>query len=82
LRKANKNVLYGRVLVDKHLSDTFPILNGLNQGDVLLPLFFNFTLEYAIRQFQANQESLKLNGMFKLLVYTVDINLMGESTYT
>jgi len=27
----------------------FSIKNGLKQGDALLPLLFNFTLEYAIR---------------------------------
>ena len=31
-----------RVRVGKNLSDMFPIRNGLKQGDVLSPLFFNF----------------------------------------
>ena len=35
-------VTYNRVLVGKNLSDTFPITNGLKQGDVLSPLLFNF----------------------------------------
>jgi hypothetical protein len=26
----------------------FPIINGLKQGDALLPLLFNFVLEYAV----------------------------------
>jgi hypothetical protein len=34
----------------KHLPDAFSIQNGLNQGDALSPLLFNFTLEYAIRK--------------------------------
>jgi hypothetical protein len=29
--------MYSRVWVGKHLSDTFPIKNGLKQGDALLP---------------------------------------------
>jgi hypothetical protein len=41
---------YSRVRVGKHLSDTFPIKNGLKQGDALSPLLFNFALEYAIRR--------------------------------
>jgi hypothetical protein len=54
--------VYGLVLVyikwvniiGKHLSHTFPIQNGLKQGDALLPLLFNFDLECAIRKVQEN----------------------------
>jgi hypothetical protein len=49
------NETYNRVWVGKHLSDTFPITNGLKQGDALSPLLINFALEYAIRSVQANQ---------------------------
>jgi hypothetical protein len=43
------NETYGKVRISKHLSDNFPIQNGLKQGDALSPLLFNFALEYAIR---------------------------------
>ena len=33
---------YSRARVGKHLSDMFPIRNGLKQGDVLSSLLFNF----------------------------------------
>jgi hypothetical protein len=38
--------MYIKVRIGKHLSDNFPTQNGLKQGDVLLPLLFNFALEY------------------------------------
>jgi hypothetical protein len=73
------NETYSRVWVGKHLSDTFPIKNGLKQGDALSPYIFNFALEYAIRGIQANQEGLKLIGTNHLLVYADDVNILGKS---
>ena len=48
------NETYSRVQVGKHLSGMFPIRNGLKKGDGLLPLIFNFALQYAIRMVQVN----------------------------
>jgi hypothetical protein len=67
-----------KVRIDKHLSDSFPIQNGLKQGDALSPLLLNFALEYAIRKVQKNRVGLKLNGSH-LLAYAADVNLLGDT---
>jgi hypothetical protein len=74
--------MYSKVYIGTHLSDNFPIYNGLKQGDALSPLLFNFALEYAIRKVQENQVERKLSGTLQLLVYADDANLLGDNTET
>ena len=73
---------YSIVRVGKNLCDMFPIRNGLIQGDALSPLFFNFTLEYAIRRVWVNKDGLKLNGTHQFLFCADDVNVLGGSVHT
>jgi hypothetical protein len=39
------NETHSKVCIGKHFSDSYPIQNGMKQGDALSPLLFNFALE-------------------------------------
>jgi hypothetical protein len=60
------------------LPDTFPIKNGLKEGDALLPLLLNLALENTIIMVQEIQKGLKFNGAHEL-AYAGDVNLFGHS---
>jgi hypothetical protein len=42
------NETYSEVCTGKHLSDNFPIQNGLKHVDALSPLIFSFALEHPL----------------------------------
>jgi hypothetical protein len=68
------NETYSKACIGKHLSERFPIQNGLKQGGALSPLL----LECAIRKVQENQVGLKLNVTHQLLAYADDCESTGR----
>ena len=62
------------------LCSSFPIENGLKQGDALFPLLFCFTLESTIRKVQETNLVLDMNGTH--LAYANDVNLIGDDIRT
>jgi hypothetical protein len=62
------NEAFNKVCIGKHLSDSFPVRNGLKQAGALSPLLLNFALDCAIRKVQENQVVLKLNGTHQPLM--------------
>ena len=81
LTKMGLNETFSRVWVGKHLSDMFPVRNGLKQGDVSLPLLSNFALLFAITRVQINQDGLKISGTQQILVYADIVNILGGSLH-
>ena len=66
-----KTCLHGtqsKVRIGNYLSSSFPIENGLKQGDGLSPLLFNFALEYAIRRVQETNLGLDVNGIHQVFI--------------
>jgi hypothetical protein len=47
-----------------------------------LPLLFNVSLEYDMRNVHQSQLELELNGTHPLLAYDDDVNLLGDNIGT
>ena len=68
-----------RVRVGKYLSDMFPLRNGLKKRRIFIFIAFQLCLKYAIKRVKGNQDGLKLDGKYQLLIYIDDVTIMGGS---
>jgi len=59
----------------------FPTKKVLKQRDALSWLLFNFPLEYAIRSVPRNQDGLKLNGTYQIVVCVHDFGILGGNVH-
>jgi len=59
------------------MSHKLPIKNGLKQS-CFIPVAFQLCLVYAIRMIHVNQDDLKLNGTYQLLVYADYVNTLAR----
>ena len=62
-----------KVRIENYLSSSFPIENGLKQGDALSPPLFNFALEYAVKKVQETRYEWHPSGI---------VNLIGDDIRT
>jgi hypothetical protein len=76
LIKISLNETYSIVHIGKHLPDNFPLQNDQNKK---MPLLYNLALEYASRKVQESKKGPKLNGTTQLLVYALDVKLLGDN---
>jgi len=72
---------YSRLPVGKHLCDTIDIKMVWKRND-LSPLRSSVAISYRFRRVEVNQDSLKLNVTYQLLVYCDDVNILRGSEYT
>jgi hypothetical protein len=77
-----KLTLYGansRVRIRNKLSDAFDVEEGLRQGDPLATLFFNLTLEAAVRAMDMDTSSTIFTKSSQLLGFADDLDIIGRS---
>jgi hypothetical protein len=69
--------MYKKFRIGKHLSDNFPIQNGLKQGDA-----FRHCFSTSLWKVQDSQVELKLNGTHQMLLYADDVDLQTDNIDT
>jgi hypothetical protein len=75
------SVYSNRVLVGEYLTHFF-IKDGLKSRTCSYAISLNFALESAIKNFPANQEGFKLNGIYQLLMYADGVNVLRKNIHT
>jgi len=60
----------------------FPVEMAKKKGNALSSLLSRLALYYHFRKVKVNRHSLELNGAYRVLVCTDDINTLGRTVYS
>ena len=73
---------HSRVRINSRYSDWFKLRRGVQQGDPLSCLLFNFSIEPLAMRLQRTVEGISINGLAptKVMLYADDINLFLSSS--
>jgi len=77
IKKSNSNT-FCKVRWQGELSPLFEVKSGLNQGDALSPILFNFALEQVVRDV-GEDRVMELNKNMTMLAYADDVVILGNS---
>ena len=64
------------------MCDMFKIKLSEKKANDLSPLLSSIAIYYSLRKVQVNQDSLKLNGTYQVLVYVDGVNILRGSEHT
>jgi hypothetical protein len=78
------NQTHRKVHTGKHLSDPFPIQNGLKKWRCFISTAFQLCFRICIRRIEENQEELEVNGtyQYQFLFCAENVNMVGENINT
>jgi hypothetical protein len=68
-----------RVKINGDLTEPFPVMQGLKQGDSIAPTLFNIALEFVIRNIQQNNNPIIYIQSTQIVGYADDLNIVSRN---